>query len=243
MKRAVVLIYGLAAYLGGVAALAYLVAFLFDLYVPKTIDSGQLGNVPAAVAINLGLIALFGLQHSVMARQGFKSRLTSIFAPAAERSTFLLGTAAAILILCWLWQPLPQVIWQATGSLSDALLGAGLAGWGLVLAASFFLNHFDLFGLRQVWLYFAGRPYTPLSFKVVWLYRYVRHPILTGVLIGVWLTPLMTAGHLLFALAMSAYVLIGVWYEERDLIRTHGESYRRYMRATGRFIPALGRTT
>lgn len=241
MKRAVVLIYGLAAYLSGVAALVYLVAFLFDLYAPKSIDSGEPGGVAAAATINLGLIALFGMQHSVMARQAFKSCLESIFAPAAERSTFMFGTAGAILILCWLWQPMPQVVWQTTGLLSYVLLGAGLAGWGLVLAASFFLNHFDLFGLRQVWLYFVGRPYTPLSFKVVWLYRYIRHPILTGVLIGVWLTPLMTLGHLLFAFAMSAYVLIGVWYEERDLIRTHGESYRRYMHATGRFIPALGR--
>jgi len=240
MKRNAVLYYSLAGYALGVAALVYLIAFLFNLFVPKSIDSGEPGNVLVAVAVDLGLIALFGLQHSVMARPKFKAWLTRYLPPAAERSTYMLATALVVFALCLFWQPLPAVVWQAGSPLlHHALLGLGLAGWGLVLLATFMINHFDLFGLRQAWLYFTGRPYTPLPFKTVALYRYIRHPIMTGAFIGIWVAPVLTAGHLLFAAGMSLYILIGVWHEERDLVRAFGESYRRYMRVTGRFLPAL----
>lgn len=238
MKRTAILFYGLANYLLGVAALMYLVAFLFNLYVRKTIDYGSSGNDFMATLVDLGLITLFGLQHSIMARRGFKAWLTRVVPPAAERSTYMLATALAIFILCWLWQPLPNVIWQAESPFArQALLGAGLAGWGLVLVSSFLINHFDLFGLRQVWLYFTNREHTHLPFKAAGLYGHIRHPIMTGVFVGVWFSPTMTTGHLVFALGMSAYILIGVYHEEKDLVREFGERYRQYVRTTGRFVP------
>jgi protein-S-isoprenylcysteine O-methyltransferase Ste14 len=241
MKRLVILQYSLVNYLFGVAALVYLIAFLFNLYVPKSIDSGPSGGAAMAIAIDLGLIALFGLQHSVMARQRFKTWLTRYIPQAAERSTYLLATALVTFALCLFWQPLPQVIWRADSALlHNVILAIGLAGWGLVLFATFLINHFDLFGLRQAWLYFTGRDYTPLPFRTVALYRYIRHPIMTGAFIGIWFTPVLTAGHLLFALGMSAYILVGVYHEERDLLRAFGDRYRRYTGSTGRFLPLVG---
>ncbi|MGZ3253532.1 MAG: methyltransferase family protein [Burkholderiaceae bacterium] len=158
--------------------------------------------------------------------------------PAAERSTFMLATALVTFMLCLFWQPLPAVIWHAENPLiSHLLLGVGLAGWGFTTFASFQINHFDLFGLRQVWLYFVNREYTQMPFKDAWLYRYIRHPIMTGMFIGVWVAPSMTVGHLLFALGMSVYILVGVYHEEKDLISEFGDGYRRYTLATGRFLP------
>ena len=241
MQRTAILLYGLASYLLGVAALVYLIAFLFNLVVPWTIDSGEPPSQFAAAVVDLGLIGLFGLQHSIMARRRFKAWLTRRVPPAAERSTYMLATALVTFTLCLAWQALPEVVWQADHPLlRQALLAVGLAGWGLVLVASFLINHFDLFGLRQVWLQFIERDYTPLSFKAVGLYRYLRHPIMTGVLIGIWVTPSMTTGHLIFALGMSVYILIGVYHEEQDLIRDFGAKYRQYMKLTGRFVPAWG---
>lgn len=240
MKRTAVLLYGAVSYLLGVASLLYLIAFLFNLAVPRTVDSWSSAGGLAAGLTDLGLIVLFGLQHSLMARRGFKARLTRVVPPAAERSTFMLATAVATFTLCLAWQGLPVVVWQAEQPLlRHSLLAAGLAGWGLVLVSSFLIDHFDLFGLRQVWLHFTGRGYTPLPFKAVGLYRYLRHPIMTGALIGIWVTPSMTAGHLLFALGMSVYILIGVHHEEADLIRNFGTQYRRYMRSAGRFLPVF----
>jgi protein-S-isoprenylcysteine O-methyltransferase Ste14 len=239
MRRTAILLYGLASYLLGVAALLYLIAFLFNLVVPKTIDTGESASHVAALLTDLGLIALFGLQHSVMARGRFKAWLTRVVPPAAERSTYMLATALVTFTLCLSWQPLPEVLWPAEPPLlRQALLAVGLGGWGLVLVSSFLINHFDLFGLRQVWLHFTGRDYSPLPFKAAGLYRYLRHPIMTGVFIGIWVTPSMTTGHLIFALGMSVYILIGVYHEERDLIGEFGEKYRRYIRVTGRFLPA-----
>jgi protein-S-isoprenylcysteine O-methyltransferase Ste14 len=244
MKRTGILFHGLANYLFGVAALGYLVAFLFNLVATKTIDSGAARNDLAAALVYLSLIALFGLQHSIMARRGFKAWLARLVPHAAERSTYMLATALVTFALCLFWQPMPAVVWQADNPLlRQVLLGVGLAGWGLVLLSSFLTNHFDLFGLRQVWLQFVDREYTQLTFKAVGLYRYIRHPILTGVLLGIWVAPTMTAGHLLFALGMTAYILIGVYHEEKDLIREFGEKYHQYIRATGRFLPAWGTST
>jgi protein-S-isoprenylcysteine O-methyltransferase Ste14 len=239
MKRTAILLYGLASYFLGVAALVYLIAFLFNLAVPWTIDSGAPASPLTAGLVDAALMALFGLQHSVMARRGFKAWLTRAVPPAAERSTYMLATALVTFTLCLAWQALPAVIWEAGHPpVRHALLAVGLSGWGLVLASSFLINHFDLFGLRQVWLQFIGRDYTPLPFKAVGLYRYLRHPIMTGVLIGIWVTPSMTVGHLIFALGMSVYIAIGVYHEEQDLIREFGAKYRQYMRLTGRFLPA-----
>ena len=242
MKKLLVLVYGVINYLLGSVALIYLIAFLFNLFVPFSIDSGEPGNQYIAAIVNLGLIILFGLQHSVMARPSFKQRLARYLPEAAERSTFLLATAIVTFALCLLWQPMPLYIWQADNTvLYNTLLGIGLAGWVLVFYATFLINHFDLFGLRQVWLYFWGREYTHLPFKVSSLYRYIRHPIMTGVFIGIWVTPVMTLGHLLFAIGMSIYILIGVYHEEKDLIRAFGERYLRYSRTTTKFIPLLSK--
>ena len=230
MKRTALLFYGIANYLFGVAALVYLVAFLFNLYVPKTIDSGMYGNNFLAILTNIGLITLFGFQHSIMARHSFKSWLIRFIPPAAERSTFMLMTALVTFTLCLSWQNMPEVLWQVKDPfVSKAILGVGLAGWGLTLFSTFLIDHFDLFGKRE---------YAQMPFKTVALYRYIRHPIMTGVFVGIWVTPTMTAGHLLFALGMSVYILIGVYHEEKDLIRVFGEKYRQYIQVTGRFVPA-----
>ena len=240
MKKLFVLLYGITNYNLGSAALVYLIAFLFNLFVPFTIDSGEAGNAWLAAAINLGLIALFGLQHSIMARPAFKKRLLRYLPEAAERSTFMLGSALVTFALCLLWQPMPQVLWQAdNATLYNTLLAIGLSGWALVFYATFLINHFDLFGLRQVWLYFVGKEYTHLPFRLNSLYRYIRHPIMTGVFVGIWFTPVMTAGHLLLALGLSTYIIIGVYHEEKDLVHVFGDRYLRYIRFTGKFLPSM----
>ena len=238
MKKLFVLLYGIINYNLGSAALVYLIAFLFNLFVPFSIDSGEAGNVFVAVTINLGLITLFGLQHSIMARPVFKKRLTRYIPKAAERSTFMLATALVTFTLCLLWQPMPDILWQADNAiLHNSILVIGLSGWALVFYATFLINHFDLFGLRQVWLYFVGKEYTHLPFKLNSLYKYVRHPIMSGVFIGIWFTPVMTVGHLLLALGLSTYIIIGVYHEEKDLIHIFDERYLRYIRSTGKFFP------
>ncbi len=242
MKRISLLLYSFTNYAFGVAALVYLVAFLFNRYAPITIDSGETINPAIAVVINLFLIALFGLQHSIMARPKFKRWLTQLVPKAAERSTYMLATAIVVFALCLLWQPLPAVIWQADNKVAyNILLAIGLSGWALVLYATFLINHFDLFGLRQAWIHFTGKDYTPLPFKTIALYKYIRHPIMTGVFIGIWFTPSMTVGHLLFAVGMSAYIMIGVYYEEKDLINDLGKKYFDYMQTTSKFLPKFRR--
>jgi protein-S-isoprenylcysteine O-methyltransferase Ste14 len=175
-----------------------------------------------------------------MARPHFKRWLTLHIPAAAERSTFMLATAVVTFVLCLLWQPLPSIIWSTENTiLYNSLLGTGLFGWTLVFYATFLINHFDLFGLRQVWFYFRGRPYTHLPFQLNSLYRYVRHPIMTGVFIGVWFTPVMSIGHLLFSIAISLYILIGVYHEEKDLVAAFGDRYQAYIKQTGKFFPDL----
>ena len=243
MKKLLVLSFGIVNYALGSSALVYLIAFLFNLYVPVSIDSGEPGNWMLAVAVNIGLMTLFGLQHSIMARPGFKRWLSNHIPEAAGRSTFMLCTAIVTLTMCLLWQPIPTVLWQADNDANsiiyNTLLTIGLAGWALVFFATFLINHFDLFGLRQVWLYFTGKPYTQLPFKLSSLYKYIRHPIMTGVFIGIWFTPVMTAGHFLFALGMSIYIIIGVYHEEKDLINTFGHRYLNYIKETGKFLPRI----
>ena len=246
MKKSIVLLYGIVNYSLGSGALVCLIAFLFNLIPPNSwlngIDAGAGVIAPLAVLVNLGLIVLFGLQHSIMARPWFKRWIASYIPEAAERSTYLLATALAVLILCLLWQPIPQVLWQAENAvLYYSLLGVGLGGWMLVLYSTFLINHFDLFGLRQVWLYFRGREYTPLEFRTRALYRWVRHPIMTGAFIGLWFTPVMSLGHLLLAAGMSIYILIGVYHEEKDLVHAFGNRYLRYMQQTRKFFPAVSK--
>lgn len=246
MKKSAVLLYGVINYLLGSASLVALILFLFNL-LPENpllanIDAaGSLGS-GTALAINLVLITLFGVQHSVMARRSFKQKIGRVLPQATERSTYMLGTALVVFLMIGLWQPMGATLWAAEPGLAyNTLLGVGLAGWALVFYSTFLINHFDLFGLRQAWLYFRGVPYTQVPFRLNSLYRFIRHPIMTGVFLGVWFTPVMSMGHLVFALGMSAYILIGVAYEERDLISAFGERYMGYRAQTGRFLPKLKR--
>jgi len=235
-RRAGILLYGGLAYAAGVAALLAVIATTFGL-VPFP-DLLPLGNPVAATLLNVALLVAFALQHSVMARKGFKERWTRRIHPAMERATYLLATAVAIAPLIALWQPLDGVVWSVGSPLAARLVQAtALLGWAYLLAASFAINHFELFGLQQVWREFHGRPAATVPFRERWMYRFDRHPIMTGVLVGLWATPHMTAGHLQFALGMTLYVLVGVHFEERSLRRQWGEAYEAYRRRVPTLVP------
>lgn len=242
MRRTVCLAYGVACYAIFFATFLYLIAFLANFMVPKGIDDGVPSATGAAVLINFALMALFGVQHSVMARPAFKRRLEAFLPESIERSTFVLAASVALIILYWQWRPLPQLIWAAESPVAQAALwGLLLAGFGIVLLSTFVIDHFDLFGLRQVWLGLVGRVYTHPPFQVTYFYKFIRHPIYLGLLLGFWGTPRMTLGHLLFAIGMSGYILVGVQYEERDLEMFLGETYRRYKQRVPMLIPAVGK--
>ena len=236
--RIIVFIYGIVSYALGVASLLYLICFVSNTVVPKTIDSAPVGGVAPAVLVDLILVGLFALQHSLMARPGFKERWTRVVTKPAERSTYVLATAGVLALLFWQWQPIPGVVWNIEGTLGKGLLqGLFWLGWATLLASTFMINHFDLFGLRQVYLRLKGEPYRPVPFVQVALYRFVRHPIMLGILIGLWATPSMSLGHLLFAAATTAYVFIGILLEEHDTRHALGESYERYRRETSMILP------
>jgi methanethiol S-methyltransferase len=239
------LLYGIFCYLVFLASFLYAIAFLGDFGVPRTIDSGLQGSIGHALAINAGLLALFALQHSIMARSWFKRAWTRIIPPAAERSTYVLLSSLALILLFWQWRPIGGSVWQVDNELgSMAIYWVYAGGWMLLLLATFLINHFDLFGLRQVYLRFRGQEYTGLPFRTPGLYRVVRHPIYLSWLCIFWATPRMTIAHLVFALATTAYILIAIQLEERDLIRAYGEAYRRYKRQVPSILPVrFGRQT
>ncbi len=238
MKRILILGYGVACYLIFLATFLYAIGFVGNLLVPTQIDSGE-GDAPGeAFLIDTLLLGLFALPHSVMARQRFKQWWTRIIPPSAERSTFVLVSSLLLLLLFWQWRPVPDIVWNVSHPTVRLLLwGLFWVGWGIVLLATFLINHFDLFGLRQVYLHAAGRPYSPLPLTVPGLYRYVRHPIMLGFLIAFWATPTMTAGHLLFAAATTAYILVALQFEERDLVRFHGPAYEQYQQQVSMLLP------
>ena len=238
MKRTVVLAYGFLCYgLMGIAVL-WLAAFMSNTGLPVSIDRGATGDPLTALIVDVALIGLFGLQHSVMARAGFKRLWTKIIPPPIERSTYVLASSLVTVVLIVLWRPLPQVVWNLNDSPLRWVIWALVLIDGLLLvAASLMIDHFELFGLRQVVDYWRGTATTSLPFRTPGLYRYVRHPLMTGTLVIFWLTPVMTAGHLLLALGMSAYILIGIHYEERDLRRNFGAAYEDYRRRTPMLFP------
>ena len=241
MGRMFAFLYGVASYATFLLAFLYLVGFLAGVLVPKGIDDGIATDAATAIAIDFGLIAAFGLQHSIMARRSFKQWLTRWITPAIERSTFVLASSLVLLLLYWQWRPLPAVIWSVSDPVAVNLLWAAyLTGFALVLASSFIIDHFDLFGLRQVWLNLVRRHYDHPPFSVEWMYRFVRHPLYVGLLLAFWSAPTMTLGRLVFALGMSAYVLIGIRYEERDLLRFIGDDYRRYRERVPMLLPRPG---
>ncbi len=242
MGRLIVLAYGLAVYALFLLAFAYLAGFLANIAVPKGIDDGAVTGTGLALIVNLGLIALFGLQHTIMARAGFKQKLAGIVSPGAERATFVLATSLILLLLYWQWRPMPQLIWQAEAGWARATWWAVFAaGLVIVLVSTFIIDHFELFGLKQVVRNFYGNEPPHDAFQVRSLYRLVRHPMYLGVLLTFWATPDMTLGHLTFAAGMTGYLMIGVRLEERDLERHLGENYRRYKQQVPMIIPSLGK--
>jgi protein-S-isoprenylcysteine O-methyltransferase Ste14 len=240
MRRAAVLAYGVACYAVFFASFLYLVGFVGNLVVPKSIDSGTAGPLGRALFVDTLLLLLFGIQHSVMARPGFKARLTRFVPKPIERSTYVLASSLALIALCVFWQPIPQPVWATEGVAATLLTAGLLAGVALVLVSTFLIDHFDLFGVRQVVLYFRGRSYEEKRFTTPLLYKWIRHPLYVGWLMTFWITPVMTGGHFLFALVMTAYILIAIPLEERDLLRALGEPYRRWRERTPMFVPRVG---
>jgi protein-S-isoprenylcysteine O-methyltransferase Ste14 len=231
-------LYGAAVYAFFLATFCYAIAFVGNLWVPKTIDSGAAPGIAEAIAVNLVLLAIFALQHSIMARRSFKRWWTGIVSPAVERSTFVLAATAALALLLWQWRPMPAVVWQVENQAAvTAIWAVFWLGWGVLLLATFLINHFELFGLRQVFARLTGRSIPEAEFRTPMLYRYVRHPIYLGFIMGFWAAPVMSAGHLLFAIGGTGYIFVGIWFEERDLIAQFGDKYRRYRDQVGMLLP------
>jgi len=243
MSRLFALLYGIAVYGLFLLTFVYAICFVGNIIVPKTIDSGPAGPLTEALIVDVVLLGIFAVQHSLMARPGFKRWWTRIVPEAAERSTYVLFASAALALLCWQWRAIPEpVIWQATSRQAIVLIGAVFwLGWALLLFSTFLINHFELFGLRQSIGRWLGWETQQPVFRAPSVYRRVRHPIYLGFLLSFWSAPVMTAGHLLFALATTGYILIGIVLEERDLVALFGDQYRRYRRQVGMLIPLPGR--
>ena len=240
MKRITILMYGVVSYLAFFAVFTYLMGFLSGVLVPKDINGGVTDQSMMAVLINISMILLFAVQHTIMARPAFKKKWTKIIPVEAERSTFVLVTSYILALLFWQWRPNPAVIWSVESSFLAGILYGGCAlGFGIVFYSSFLINHFDLFGLRQVFLQMMGKEYTHPELKVVSLYRIVRHPLMLGMLIAFWSTPLMTVGHFVFAAGFTAYILVGTRIEESTLIQELGDEYLKYQETTPALIPSL----
>jgi protein-S-isoprenylcysteine O-methyltransferase Ste14 len=238
MSRIAAFLYGLAAYLVFFVTFLYAIGFVTGVLVPKTIDSGAVAPLGEALVINIVLMSLFAVQHSVMARKSFKRWWRQFVSDAIERSTYVLVASLVLVLLFWQWRPIPTMVWEINEpSVSMALTALSFAGWGLVLVSTFMINHFELFGLHQVSTHLAGRTMPEPRFKTPAIYKLVRHPIYLGFIIAFWATPAMTAGHLLFAAVTTAYIFVGIFLEERDLVDQFGDQYRRYRERVSMLVP------
>jgi protein-S-isoprenylcysteine O-methyltransferase Ste14 len=238
--RILALGYGASAYLIFLITFLYAVGFVSRLLVPKTLDTGPQETLWTAVAIDLALLSLFAVQHSGMARQGFKKLFARFASPVIERSSYVLLASLTLLLLFWQWRPITTMVWEVQSSIPAALLTAGgFLGWLIVLYSTFLISHFELFGLTQVITNFAGRVVAPVKFKTPGLYKVIRHPIYLGFIVAFWSTPTMTLGHLMFAAVTTAYIFVGIYLEERDLVSFFGDEYRRYRARIPMIIPGV----
>jgi protein-S-isoprenylcysteine O-methyltransferase Ste14 len=238
MGRIAAFLFGAVAYLVFFGTISYAVGFVGGMVVPKGIDDGPVVPTLEALTINLVLMSLFAVQHSVMARKPFKRWWTQFVPHAIERSVYVLLASLTLILLFWQWRPMPDIVWQVVNpAAATALVALSLVGWVLVLTSTFLINHFELFGLHQVIINLAGRKTSEPRFKTPVLYKVVRHPIYLGFIVAFWATPVMTVGHLLFAAVTTAYIFVGIFLEERDLVAQFGEQYQRYRAQVGMLIP------
>lgn len=238
MKRFLAVVYGVTVYFLFLATFLYAIGFVGRVVVPKTIDSGPTSQPLLSALIDALLLSVFAIQHSVMARRGFKQRWTKVVSWYVERSTYVLAATLALALLLWQWRPIPNVVWDLRASATGSVLGVLFwIGWAILFLSTYLINHFELFGLQQVWAYGRGKEFHHAAFQTPFLYRWVRHPIYLGFVIAFWSAPVMTVGHLLFALASTGYILVGIYFEERDLIHAYGNTYLNYRRQVPMLIP------